>query len=301
MAVPVCELCKGTNFVKEEGFFVCQGCGTKYTPEEAQKLMGNPLTAQIAPAGGSEAGTLQQPQPIALAVDAQTPANTAEFNPGAALGGGGTDACAVNNYICTGWQMLLNEYRSFEHPGKDVHGQLVARGKECLLALNTLAELEPDKYVQAAILYGNCCEIAEEAARADYYEQREDGSWKSDSLTFASKMKLPGQDKDWGAKLKDARAVIRQEYLDQDASQAARLSELEAQKAALEAQLDELKDEKHAQGFFNFSGKAEVKERMAPIKEQKKQVERQIDEIERAARTYIDERITERAEGFVQL
>ena len=27
----VCELCDGTEFVKEGGMFVCQGCGTKYT------------------------------------------------------------------------------------------------------------------------------------------------------------------------------------------------------------------------------------------------------------------------------
>ena len=35
----VCELCEGTEFVKENGMFVCQGCGTKYTAEEARSLM----------------------------------------------------------------------------------------------------------------------------------------------------------------------------------------------------------------------------------------------------------------------
>lgn len=35
----VCELCGGNNLVKEKGFFVCQHCGTKYSLEEARKMM----------------------------------------------------------------------------------------------------------------------------------------------------------------------------------------------------------------------------------------------------------------------
>lgn len=36
----ICELCNGNDIVKQDGFFVCQHCGTKYTIEEARKLMG---------------------------------------------------------------------------------------------------------------------------------------------------------------------------------------------------------------------------------------------------------------------
>ena len=35
----VCELCGGTDFVKQDGMFVCQSCGTKYSLEEARKMM----------------------------------------------------------------------------------------------------------------------------------------------------------------------------------------------------------------------------------------------------------------------
>lgn len=35
----VCELCEGMEFAKEGGMFVCQGCGTKYTAEEAKGMM----------------------------------------------------------------------------------------------------------------------------------------------------------------------------------------------------------------------------------------------------------------------
>ncbi|MEE3491537.1 hypothetical protein [Ruminococcus sp.] len=34
-----CELCDGTEFKKENGMFVCQGCGTSYSVEEARGMM----------------------------------------------------------------------------------------------------------------------------------------------------------------------------------------------------------------------------------------------------------------------
>lgn len=34
-----CEMCGGTNLIKQDGVFVCQNCGTKYTVEEAKKMM----------------------------------------------------------------------------------------------------------------------------------------------------------------------------------------------------------------------------------------------------------------------
>ena len=34
-----CEMCGGTDFIKQDGVFVCQSCGIKYTVEEARKIM----------------------------------------------------------------------------------------------------------------------------------------------------------------------------------------------------------------------------------------------------------------------
>ena len=49
-----CEMCGGTNLVKQDGMFVCQSCGCKYTLEEARKLMGmDGAPAEAAPAVGS--------------------------------------------------------------------------------------------------------------------------------------------------------------------------------------------------------------------------------------------------------
>ena len=35
----VCEMCGGKDLIKQEGVFVCQSCGTKYSVEEAKKMM----------------------------------------------------------------------------------------------------------------------------------------------------------------------------------------------------------------------------------------------------------------------
>lgn len=34
-----CEMCGSTNLMKQDGVFVCQSCGTKYSVEEARKIM----------------------------------------------------------------------------------------------------------------------------------------------------------------------------------------------------------------------------------------------------------------------
>lgn len=40
MSTLVCELCNSNDLLKENGVYVCQHCGTKYTIEEAKKLLG---------------------------------------------------------------------------------------------------------------------------------------------------------------------------------------------------------------------------------------------------------------------
>ena len=34
-----CEMCGGTDLIKQDGAFVCQNCGMKYSVEEAKKMM----------------------------------------------------------------------------------------------------------------------------------------------------------------------------------------------------------------------------------------------------------------------
>lgn len=39
MKAIVCEMCSSHDVVKQDGFYVCQSCGTKYSTEDAKKLM----------------------------------------------------------------------------------------------------------------------------------------------------------------------------------------------------------------------------------------------------------------------
>ena len=39
MKALVCEMCNSTDLIKQDGFFVCQSCGMKYSLEEAKKMM----------------------------------------------------------------------------------------------------------------------------------------------------------------------------------------------------------------------------------------------------------------------
>lgn len=60
----VCEMCDGSNFLKQDGMFVCQECGSKYTVEEAKKLMvevdGDVPAVSAAPAAPAAADNSQK-------------------------------------------------------------------------------------------------------------------------------------------------------------------------------------------------------------------------------------------------
>ena len=39
MKALTCEMCNSTDVIKQDGMYVCQSCGTKYTVDEAKKMM----------------------------------------------------------------------------------------------------------------------------------------------------------------------------------------------------------------------------------------------------------------------
>ena len=41
----VCEMCGSTDIVKQDGLFVCESCGVKYSLEEARKMMAGETVA----------------------------------------------------------------------------------------------------------------------------------------------------------------------------------------------------------------------------------------------------------------
>ena len=53
----ICELCDGMEFTKDGGMFICQGCGTKYTLEEAKAMMKEVGDDAAAPAASVPAAS----------------------------------------------------------------------------------------------------------------------------------------------------------------------------------------------------------------------------------------------------
>ena len=358
--MPVCELCGNTNFVKEEGMFVCQGCGTKYSLEDARNLPATPASGvagadgatsaapgqatsdavapdattsgQAAPdtttsgQAASDAATSGQAAPDTAAPDTTASAKTAAPSVAQVVGGvaaaalgalldaltspddfkpasasTANDARSINNYIAQGWQMTVDAFKKIEHPTKEQLDDVVAKAKDSLIALDNAAMLEPEKYVQNALIYNNCKAIEECVLDLDCYEKK-DGEWKRVSFPVKrSDVAIPGQKDSWTDKCDAHQQQIEHEYWGMHETEVALRAELEEQASKIRAQLDELKAEKRSKGFFNFTEKGEVKERMRPVKEQLKDVTEQIRTIERAAETYVRERIEELGTSFTIL
>ena len=327
MATPTCELCGSSDFVKSEGMFVCQGCGTKYSPEEAQKLMKEEPKGVIGVVA-AQAREAAQAQQLKQALHAdqhgephgephggphgethggphgewqgQELRSAADFN-AQAININSAGPRGVNNYVCQAWQLIIEEYNSNEHPDKQQHDLLTGRAKECLMLLNSAALIEPANNVQNLIIFDNCLEIEESVRKAHFWEQAEDGSWKSKTIGAFDKIEIAGQDESWEDKRDRYRDAIAQIYIAAHPDDAARKKELQEQAENIQAQLGELKDEKRSKGFFNFKEKGEVKERMKPVKEELAAVNREINEIDRAAENFVDQQLKDAGSAYVCL
>ena len=281
MAQPVCELCGSTELVKSEGMFICQGCGTKYTLDEARKLMADqPDTAP----------TPHMP----------TPGATGDFNP-QAVNAAQVGAREVNNYVCQGWQLIIEDYERVEHPTAEQQQALVAKAKDCLVLLDSAAMLEPDNYVQNLRIYLNCEELIESVEDSEYYVQKEDGTWESEGLPFGTKFDIPGQKESWREKRERQFSAVRALYTNVAVDEKAKRAELAAHLDELQAQLNVLKDEKRGKGFFNFAEKREVKDRMRPVKDEMKRVRNEIYEIDRIADEFVEEQLEKLEGSYVEL
>lgn len=328
MAAPICELCGGSEFVKSDGMFVCQGCGTKYSPEEAQKLMKEDGAEDVVSAVAK--GVQQIGEALQQTQDPQHPHHEgphhgeahheghhhgdrphddwhgeelrsgADFN-AQAVNINAAGPRGVNNYVCQAWQLIIDEYNTIEHPNKQQFDALVSRAKECLMLLNSAAMLDPNNNVQNFIIFDNCMEIEESVKEAKYWEQAEDGSWTSDTLSFFDDVKAAGQSEGWEEKRDAHQDALEQIFFAGHPNEVAQKQQLQEEAAGIQEQLNELKDEKRSKGLFNFKEKGEVKERMRPVKDQLAQVNSQIREIDNAAEDYAEQQVKAASNAFVRL
>ena len=76
---------------------------------------------------------------------------------------------------------------------------------------------------------------------------------------------------------------------------------LVAQAEEINGRLNELKNEKKSHGFFDFSGKREVKDRMKPVEDELRGVRGQISDLDRKVDKYVDQCLRELGQDHIRL
>ena len=175
--------------------------------------------------------------------------------------------------------------------------QLADRAREVVAALDTLAMAQPDAHLEDILIYENCDEITDWVNGTRHYVQNpENDRWETKFMPLNARL-----DDNWDSKANYHKDFLREEYYGMNPEVSAQISELEAHAAELSADLGDLKDEKRSHGFFDFSGKKEVKERMKPVKDELANVNGQINGLKRGAEDYIGGRLRDLGASWARL
>lgn len=59
-----CEICGSTDLIKQDGVFVCHECGTKYSVEEAKKLMAEGIVEVTKPVDVQKTDRIEEPNAL---------------------------------------------------------------------------------------------------------------------------------------------------------------------------------------------------------------------------------------------
>ena len=208
-----------------------------------------------------------------------------------------SDPREANNAICRAWQDVYAHYKGMNHPGEPEQRQLADRAREAIAALETLAMAMPDSHLECVLLYENCDEITDAVNGSYHYEKDPDRDhWSTKFMPMNARL-----EDNWDNKAEYHKDFLREDYYKLHPEQSAVLSELEGRAAEISAELGDLKDEKRSHGFFDFSGKKEVKERMKPVKEELANVQGQMNAIRRDADGYIKERLRDIGSSWARL
>ena len=289
MAQMTCVICGGTNLVMEEGVFVCKGCGAKYSVEEMRRMMNAPepkpsdvVSRTVAKAAAVVSGAAKAGGLIM--------SRGAEFNPDHVAGI--NDPVVLANYATKAFGLLMDDYKALEHPLKERQGMLAARVREVLAILHRAALIDPNNHLQNLLIYKNCDKIVDKTTGTDYWEKNSEGEWKRRPFGLHdSDLKIPSQTESWEKLARREQDLVEVVWLDANPDLVQRRSELQGVADGLEAQIAELKDEKRSHGFFDFSGKREVKDRMKPIQDELAGINSQIRDIDRQMEGWVEENL----------
>lgn len=312
MAQLTCELCGSTNFVKEDGVFVCQSCGAKYSTEEARKALER-LEAQEKEAAKAEEDTKATAAAIAEQVKemlAPELHRASDFNPEShALKM--LSPAQVNNYACQAFQLLMGEYEAIGHPSEEQRRELVKKAKECLVLLDNAAMAEPDNHLQDLLIYENCDEIVDAVRSTSFWTKDEEGNWqKSSSSVSLGDLEIPGQKDSWSKKATYHRDFVEVEWLNAHESEVAQRRSLVEEIDKNQAEIAALKQEKKGLGFvanIPLIGKmvnsdaADLIDRMKPFKQRISELNGQVATIDRAKDDYVEDRLRSLSASMTRL
>ena len=267
MAQLTCEICGATNFVKEDGVFVCKSCGAKYTTDEARKTLNNTVAAETAAAEAAPA----------------------------------MSAAQINNVVCQTFQRLMNEYKRADHPSEYKQKDLAAKAKECLIALDNAAMADPENHLQDLLIYLNCDEIVDAVTGTSHWTQDAEGNWEQTHFSVRARdLEIPGQKDSWEKKATYHRDFVETAWLDTHESEMAQRRTLVEQANQAQAEIDALKQEKKGLGFvanipligglLNSDAK-DLNERMKPFKEQLSNINSQINEIDAMKKAFVEDEL----------
>lgn len=315
MGVTVCELCGGTEFRKEGGEFVCQECGCRYSLEDARRLVHD--DRHPGP-HGRDAGFGRRDDVAEFIGDFAASVVTGMTAVSRSVLASLVGPREINNEACRMMGETSQLYRREKHPGEQHMRAAADDAAACLAALDRAASVDLDAHAQNILIFENCRAIKGWLDGCWYYKPGKDGEDVRTSFRSAGKSAFPmpidrsaasslaalrdWHDVDWGARSQADREFLRNEYLNAHPENMQRRDELEGQVALAEAELGELKSEKKGKGFFNFSEKREVKERMEPVKEHLGSLRAQIREIDQMADNYVEALVDEvAASGFARI
>lgn len=108
----VCELCGGNDIVKDNGYYICQNCGTKFTVEEARKMM---IDGTVDVQGSVKIDRSLDVQKILK--NADTTFNTKNYSEAFKLYSQVLNIDTENSHailyraICSGWESTIKDFR----------------------------------------------------------------------------------------------------------------------------------------------------------------------------------------------
>ena len=310
MAQLTCEICGTTNFVKEDGVFVCKTCGAKYTAEEARKSLQRleDKEAEAAKAKADAAKAKAEADAATAAVIAEQVKEmlapqlyrASDFAP-ESLSVKMLSPGQLNNYACQAFQLLMSEYEALGHPSDLDQRNLVKKAKECLVLLDNAAMAEPENHLQDLLIYENCDEIVDAVRGTATWSQDAEGNWEKTTYGVSARdLEIPGQKDSWEKKATYHRDFVEVEWLNTHESEVARRRALEEEIAGNQAEITALKQEKKGLGFvanipllgglLNSDAK-DLNERMKPFKQQISALNGQISEIDRAKKDYVEDQL----------